>query len=62
MKQGETEAIDNYLERFKSNIMTAELIGGMDFFCSKMIMTKDNDNPIDDEIKTEKDKRKLSFS
>ena len=56
MKQGETEANDNYLERFKSNIMTVELTGGKDFFCSKGIMTKDNDDPTDDEIKAEEDK------
>ena len=56
MKQGETEANDNYLERFKSNIMTAELTSGKDFFCSKGSMTKDNDDPTDDEIKTEEDK------
>ena len=53
MKQGETKANDNYLERFKSNIMTVELIGGKDFFCSKGIMTKDKGDPTDDEIKTE---------
>ena len=56
MKQDETEANDNYIERFKSNIMTIELTGGKDFFCSKGIMTKDNDNPTDDEIKIEEDK------
>ena len=56
MKQGETEANDNYLERFKSNIMTVELTGGKDFFCSKGIMTKGNDDPTDDEIKAEEDK------
>ena len=56
MKQGETETNDNYLERFKSNIMTVELTGGKDFFCSKGIVTKDNDDPTDDEIKTEEDK------
>ena len=27
MKQDETEANDNYLERFKSNIMTVKLTG-----------------------------------
>ena len=32
MKQGEIEANDNYLERFKSNIMTVELTVGKDFF------------------------------
>ena len=48
MKQGETEANDNYLERFKSNIMTVELTGGKDFFCSKEIMTKEDDDPTDD--------------
>ena len=56
MKQGETEANDNYLERFKSNIMTVELTGGKDFFGSKGIITKDNDDPTDDEIKIEEDK------
>ena len=56
MKQGETEANDNYLERFKPNIMTIELTGGKDFFCSKRIMTKDNDEPTDDEIKAGEDK------
>ena len=54
--QGETEANDNYLERFKSNIMTVELTGGKDFFYSKGIMTKDNDDPTHDEIKIEEDK------
>ena len=56
MKQGETEANDNYLERFKSNNMTVKLTGGKDFFCSKGITTKDSDDPTDDEIKTEEDK------
>ena len=56
MKQGETEANDNYLERFKSNLVTVELTGGKDFFCSKGIMMKDNDDPTDDEIKAEEDK------
>ena len=58
MKQGETETIYNYLERFKSNIMTVELTGGKDFFCSKGIMTNDDDDPTDDEIKAEEDKMK----
>ena len=53
MKQGETEAYNNYLERFKSNNMTVELTGDKDFFCSKGIVTKDNDDPTDDKIKTE---------
>jgi len=61
MKQGETEANDNYLERFKSNIMTVELTGGKDFFCSKGIMTKDDDDPTDDEIKAEEDKMQDIF-
>ena len=56
MKQGETEANDNCLGRFKSNIMTVELIGGKDFFYLKEIMTKVNDDPTDDEIKTKEDK------
>ena len=56
MKQGETEANDNYLERFKSKNMTVELTGSKYFFYSKGIMTKDNDDPTDDEIKTEEDK------
>ena len=56
MKQGETEANDNYLEIFKSNIMTVELTGGKDCFCSKGIMTKGNNDPTDDEIKAEEDK------
>ena len=51
MKQGETEINNNYLERFKSNIMTIEVKGGKYFFCSKGIMTKDNVDPTDDEIK-----------
>ena len=56
MKQGEIEENDIYLERFKSNIMTVELTGGKDFFYSKGIMTKDNDDPTDDEIKAEENK------
>ena len=56
MKQGETEANDNYLERFKSKNMTVELTGSKYFFYSKGIMTKDNDDPTDDEIKTEEEK------
>ena len=56
MTQGETEANYNYLERFKSNIMTVELMDGKDIFCSKGIMTKDNDDPTDDDIKAEEDK------
>ena len=56
IKQGEPEVNDNYLERFKSNIMNVKLTGGKDFFCSKGVMTKDNDDPTDDEIKTEEDK------
>ena len=56
IKQGETEANDNYLERFKSNIITVELTGGKDCFCSKVIMTKDNDDSTIDEIKTEEEK------
>ena len=56
MKQDETEVNDNYLERFKSNILTVELTGDKDFFCSKVIMTKGNDDPTDDEIKTEENK------
>ena len=36
--------------------MTIELTGDKDLFCSKGIMTKDNDDPTDDEIKTEEDK------
>ena len=35
--------------------MTVELTGGKYFFCSKGIMTKDNDDPTDDEIKAEDD-------
>ena len=58
MKQDETEANNNYLEKFKSNIITVELTGVKDFFCSKGMMAKDNDDPIDDEIKTEEDKKK----
>ena len=54
--QGEGEANDNYLERFKSNIMTIELTGGKDIFCSKGIMTKDNDDPTGDEIKAVENK------
>ena len=61
MKEGETEAKNNYLERFKSNNMTVELTGGKDFFCSKGIVTKDNDDPTDDEIKTEEDKMQAIF-
>ena len=56
MKQGETEANNNYLDRFKSNIITVELICGKDVSCSKGIMTKDNDDPTDGEIKAEEDK------
>ena len=56
MKQGESEANDNYLERFKSNIITVELTGDKDFFYSKGIMTKDNDDPTNNEIKIEEDK------
>ena len=36
--------------------MTFELTGSKYFFYSKGIMTKDNDDPTDDEIKTEEDK------
>ena len=36
--------------------MTIELTGDKDLFCSKGIMTKDNDDPTGDEIKTEEDK------
>ena len=61
MKQGDTEANDNYLERFKSNIMTVELTGSKRFFCSKGIMTKNNDDPTDGEIKTEEDKMQAIF-
>ena len=60
--QNETEENDNYLEKFKSNIMTVELTGGKYFLCSKGIMTKDNDDPTDDKIKAEEDKMQLSFS
>ena len=56
MKQGETEAKDDYLERFKWKILTIELTGGKHLFCSKGITTKDNDDPTDDEIKIEEDK------
>ena len=56
MKQGETEANDNYLEKFKSKIITVELTGGKDFFYLKGIMTKDNDDLNDDEVKTEENK------
>ena len=56
MKQGKTEANDNYLERLKSNIMSVELTGGKAFFCSRGIVTKDNDDLTDKEIKAEEDK------
>ena len=36
--------------------MTVELTGGKHFFCSKGIMTKDNDDPTDDKIKAEEHK------
>ena len=36
--------------------MTVELTGGKDFFYWKGIMTKDNDDSTDDEIKVEEDK------
>ena len=36
--------------------MTIELTGDKDFYCSEGIMTKYNDDPTDDEIKTEEDK------
>ena len=42
--------------------MTVELTGGKDFFCSKGIMTKYNDEPTNDKIKAEENKYKLSFS
>ena len=56
MKQGETEANDNYLEIFKSNIMIVELTSDKDFFCSKRIMTKDNNDPTNDVNNIEEDK------
>ena len=42
--------------------MTIALTGGKDFFCSKGIMTKYNDEPTNDKIKAEGNKYKLSFS
>ena len=36
--------------------MTVELTGVKDFFCSQEIMTKDDDDPTDDEIKAEENK------
>ena len=41
--------------------MTVELTGGKHFFCSKGIMTKDNDDPTDDKIKAEEDKMQAIF-
>ena len=58
MKQGKIEANDNYLERLKSNIMSVELTGGKAFFYSRGIVTKDNDDLTDKEIKAEEDKMK----
>ena len=40
MKEGETEAKNNYLERFKSNNMTVELTGGKVFSVRKGLRRK----------------------
>ena len=41
--------------------MTVELTGGKDFFLSKGIITKDDDYPTNDEIKSEEDKIQAIF-
>ena len=56
MNQGEIETNDNYLEIIKSNITTVDLTGGKYLFCSKGIMTINNDNPTDDKNKAEEHK------
>ena len=55
-RQGETEEVDHYLVRFKSNVIAVELINSKDLFCSRGNMIKVNNNPTLEEIKTVEDK------
>ena len=56
MKQGATEANDQFLDRFKANVSTVELAGGSDFLCPTNIMDKQLVIPTKSEIKTEVDR------
>ena len=56
MKQGNTEANDNYLDRFKSNVSTVDLTSGLNVLCPTDIMDKVNAVPTTEEIKTERER------
>ena len=56
MKQGNTEANDNYLDRFTANASTVELASGLDFLCPSNIMDKVDDVPTTEEIKIERER------
>ena len=53
MKQGGSEANDNYLERFKANVGVVELAQVRNVFCSREIIQ--NPTPTSNDINIEED-------
>lgn len=53
MNQGELEANDSYLDRFKSAVSTVEFSQGANVFCSINVMDKADDDPTAEEKSVE---------
>ena len=56
MRQGPSEPLERFYERFRSNILTLKLAKGKHILCSPEIIEKENDTATPQEILVEEEK------